>query len=388
MSYVNVSSNAFPFLDELKAAKPELNGLISEIQGELNLRLWHQLCVHLIELSENKDLHTGSNLINLYNNVIYSIEPAFNPMKIMIILQNVIKNFHGRLDDALVFLGDIEKRLKPQGEEYFYMQCLKADCLLGLNKLYECHEILKEVKVALEKLFDVDHMVYSYFYKLFSHYYDKKQNYDEFYNYALQYFAYCKEENIKQEEKLHLCYKMALASLIGEKMFNFSELLEKEYFKVLIDSQYEWIYNLIRSISTGKVDQFVNMVANYKTNFEQEVALVNKKEFLETKVRIAALLNLIFQKNKNERTITFNEIINVCFCNSNQVEIISMKALSLGLIKGHINEVDKQLVVTWIQPNFLEREKLTLLHDRLEQWIKKTNNLLGDFEEQSKKIIH
>lgn len=387
MSYVNVSINAFPFLDELKTQKPELDSLISEIQGELNLRLWHQLCVHLIELSEISDLQTGSYLINLYNNVISSIEPAFNPMKIMVILSNVIKNFYGRLDDALIFLEDIEKRLKLKGEEYFYMQCLKAECLLGLNRLYDFHEILKEVKVSLEKLFDVDHMVYSYFYKLFSSYYDKKQNFDEFYNYALQYFAYCKEEKIKKEDRLHLCYKMALASLIGEKMFNFSELLEKEYFKVLLDSQYEWIYNLIRSISTGKVDQFVNMVANYKTNFEQESVLINKREFLEMKVRITAFLNLIFQKNKNERTITFNEIINVCYCDMNQVEIIAIKALSLGLIKGYIDEVEKTIVVTWIQPNFLEREKLITLQDRLDTWIKKTTVLLGEFEDKSKKII-
>ena len=92
---------------------------------------------------------------------------------------------------------------------------------------------------------------------------------------TLQFFAYCNEDNISKDEKLHLCYKMALASLIGEKMFNFSELIEKEYFKVLIDSKYEWIYNLIRSLSSGKVDQFMNMVANYKDNFEKETNKAN-----------------------------------------------------------------------------------------------------------------
>ena len=65
-----------------------------------------------------------------------------------------------------------------------------------------------------------------------------------------------------------------------------------------------------------------------------------------------------------------------------------MKALSLGLIKGYIDEVNQNLIVTWIQPKYLEREKITVLNDRLESWINKTNHLLVEFEEKSKKIIY
>lgn len=388
MSYVQVSNKAFPFLDTLKYQYPSLNTLISEIQGELNLRLWHQLCQHLIELSENQELQSGTFLIEMYKSVVVSIEPAFNPMKIMLILKNVIKNFYGRLDEAIKFLEEVNQRLKLQGEECFFMQCLKAECLLGLNRLYDCNDILKEVKVSLEKLFDVDHIVYAYFYKLSALYFEKKENYDEFYNYALQFFAYCPEDTITKDEKINLCYKMALASLIGEKMFNFSELIEKEYFKILINSQYEWVYNLIKSLSTGKVDQFVNMLNNYKSHFESVQELTNKKDFLDLKVRITALLDLVFQKNRNERVLSFKEISVGCFCDLKQVEVISMKALSLGLIKGHVDEVEGVLVVTWIQPKFLEREKISILSDRLDIWIKKTNSLLTEFEDSSKALVN
>lgn len=388
MSYVQVSNKAFPFLDTLKYQYPSLNTLISEIQGELNLRLWHQLCQHLIELSENQELQSGTFLIEMYKSVVVSIEPAFNPMKIMLILKNVIKNFYGRLEEAIKFLEEVNQRLKLQGEECFFMQCLKAECYLGLNRLYDCNDILKEVKVSLEKLFDVDHIVYAYFYKLSALYFEKKENYDEFYNYALQFFAYCPEDTITKDEKINLCYKMALASLIGEKMFNFSELIEKEYFKILINSQYEWVYNLIKSLSTGKVDQFVNMLNNYKTHFDSVQELTNKKDFLDLKVRITALLDLVFQKNRNERVLSFKEISVGCFCDLKQVEVISMKALSLGLIKGHVDEVEEVLVVTWIQPKFLEREKISILSDRLDVWIKKTNSLLTEFEDSSKALVN
>lgn len=388
MAYVDVPSDSYLFLDNLKINYPSLNSLISEIQGELNLKLWFQVCEHLVELTEKTELHNGVELIYLYENLIRAIEPVFNPMKIMIMLKNIIKNFSGRLSDALVFLEDISKRIDPKGEEKFFMQCLKSECLLGLNQLYECNDLLKEVKVSLENLFDVDHIVYSYFYKLCSQYYEKKQNYDEFYNYALQYFAYINEEKMQKSEKLELCYKMALASIIGEKMFNFSELVEKKYFKSLINSNYEWIYNIVRALSTGKVDQFYSVVKQHEAQIMTEPLLKNKLNFLETKAKIHALLDLVFQKNKNERVLTFKDISNNCQCDYNVVEILCIKALSLGLIKGHIDQVEGLLYVTWIQPKYLEKEKIAVLAERLDVWISNTGKVLEDFQQKAEYLLN
>lgn len=62
-----------------------------------------------------------------------------------------------------------------------------------MGKLYECEDIVKSLKIELEKRFEVDQLIYANFYKLSAKFYDYKQNYDEFYNTALQYLAYVKE---------------------------------------------------------------------------------------------------------------------------------------------------------------------------------------------------
>jgi 26S proteasome regulatory subunit N9 len=49
------------------------------------------------------------------------------------------------------------------------------------------------VRSELEKRFEVDQIVYSSFYKLSMMYYKQKENYDEFYNNAIQYLAYVKD---------------------------------------------------------------------------------------------------------------------------------------------------------------------------------------------------
>ncbi len=62
-----------------------------------------------------------------------------------------------------------------------------------MNRLYECEEVIKSLKNQLEKSFEVDQAIYSNFYKLSALYFEKKNNQDEFYNNALQYLGYVRE---------------------------------------------------------------------------------------------------------------------------------------------------------------------------------------------------
>jgi 26S proteasome regulatory subunit N9 len=140
---------------------------------------------------------------------------------------------------------------------------------------------------------------------------------------------------------------MAIASLIGEKMFNFAELMEKDFFKLLLGSQFEFIYYLILCFNSAKVDQFIDMMENNKARIQNDPILSGKIEFLHTKVRVAALLELVFQKNKNERVITYKEINHKCLCDIDKIEFLVIKALSLGLIKGYIDEVYLNWLFRW-----------------------------------------
>ncbi len=97
------------------------------------------------------------------------------------------------LNDALVFLDNIEARLEKKGEELLFMKTLKGFCYLKLNNLIECEGIIKNLKVELEKKFEVDQIIYSNFYRLSAIFYEIKKNYDEFYSNCLQYLAYVKD---------------------------------------------------------------------------------------------------------------------------------------------------------------------------------------------------
>ena len=70
--------------------------MIESIESSLNLRLWNQLSDDLIILTSKEDLKISQDLIFLYNFFISNVERASNPIKLILIIQNVIKNYTGK----------------------------------------------------------------------------------------------------------------------------------------------------------------------------------------------------------------------------------------------------------------------------------------------------
>jgi hypothetical protein len=98
-SYVYVTNEAFVLLNKLKSTYPQYSQLIDNTEANLSLTLWHQLSEDLVALSEKSELQRGTDLIDLYNGLIFNIESSFNPMKLMMLIQNIIKNYDCKFFD-------------------------------------------------------------------------------------------------------------------------------------------------------------------------------------------------------------------------------------------------------------------------------------------------
>ena len=387
MIEVNVPPDSFKLISSLSQKHPVLKSLFDEIDSNLNQHLWYQLSENIIVLSQNPEMQQGKDLIEFYNGVVFFIEPTLNAMKYLEYVQNMIQNYKDNIAEALTFLENIENKHKDfKGEEKIFIKIIKGFCYLDLNKMFELEEIVKSTKIDFSGKYEIEPSLYAQYYKLSTLFYEKKKDYDNFYDNAFQYLAY--ETTISDQEKLDLCYKMCSAMLIGEKLYNFEELIEKDFFKLMKGSKYDWISNLILSFNSAKVDQFLSMIDQNKKNIEENEILRGKSDLLPIKIRIAALLELIFQKNKNDRILIFEEICKVCMTEEDKIEYISMKALSHGLIKGYIDQADKKLFVNWIQPKYLGKEKIGILKDRMTAWIEKAQKVLGDLQENGASLLN
>ena len=51
-----------------------------------------------------------------------------------------------------------------------------------------------------------------------------------------------------------------------------------------------------------------------------------------------------------------------------QVDWVLMRALSLGLIKGKMNEVEQTINATWVQPKVLNMDQIKEMEKVMEIW--------------------
>ena len=143
---IDVPKESYEFIYSLRERYSQYSELFNEIELNLNNKLWNQISDSLILLSEKPELQESNDLIELYNRLVFFIEKTFNPMKLMILISNVIKNFSSKkllksdkLYEALYFLENIETRLDTKGEELIFLKSLKVSNLIKIGILLFKH---------------------------------------------------------------------------------------------------------------------------------------------------------------------------------------------------------------------------------------------------------
>ena len=57
------------------------------------------------------------------------------------------------------------------------------------------------------------------------------------------------------------------------------------------------------------------------------------------------------------------------------IELLIMKALSQGLVKGRIDEVEQSVMLTWVQPRVLDRQQVESMTMKIESWCQSVQSM-------------
>lgn len=368
-------------LDQHIQAAPQLEGKVHLLKTLYQEKLYHQLSEELLNYIEEPALQQGDNLVRLYNGFVKEFESRIDPIK-LIQIANAASDQFQTYEQKVTFISDIEKRLKDEQAK------LLAQIKIGFHnltagKLEDTLQIIRDVNKKMERLNDLDPLVYSGFYLLSANYHAQKNNYEEFYKNGLQYLAYTPENKIKPEQKISISTEMALAVLVSKKIYNFSELLEQPVFKALEPTAHSWIYHLIKTFNTGDIKIYDEVMKKFQANINNTPTLKNNINTLQEKIRIMALLELIFSLPKNDRNVSFDSIAKVTGLNVNQVEPLIMRCMSLELIKGQIDEIDKVVRINWIVPRVLDLGRIEIMRNKIDQWNSSLGELIKSIEAQN-----
>lgn len=111
----------------------------------------------------------------------------------------------------------------------------------------------------------------------------------------------------------------------------------------------QWLQELIVAFNQGDINAFNTIVDVQRDAYFAQVALANRHEFVKQKVVLLSLMNMVFERPAHERNIPFAEIAQRTQLPQDQVEWLVMRAMSLHLIEGTMDQVDETLHVTWVQ---------------------------------------
>ena len=350
------------------------------------IRLWHQLTDQLLAYSNEKVFDEGTDLIELYNTLIKDVVTRVNPLKYSLITVNASRQFTD-LEEAIRFLEGAKGRLVGKQDATFICQIAQAEKRLQLGQHHDSFEILNQVKQDIEALSDVDPKVLAHLSRTFATYYRRKEDYENFYKSSLQFLAYTPASELSQQEKKDWSIKLGMAILLGKNIYNIMELLDKEILQSLIGTDFEWLHVLLQALGRGHISEFeaaINAHHEYITRFPN---IMKELSSLQQKVRIISFLELLFEVDKDDRSLKFDRIAAHCKLDKPDVELLLMKALSLQLIRGNIDEVEEVIHVDWILPRYLSKGHLEIMARKLQEWETKMDMVIQLVEGQSEELL-
>ncbi len=108
---------------------------------------------------------------------------------------------------------------------------------------------------------------------------------------------------------------------------------------------------------------------------------MHRRTAVQEKLTLLALVHLVFEKDSTERTINFSEISDRLQVSIDQVEWVVMRAFSVRLLEGSVDQVEQTVQITWVLPRVLNDAQTTDLAGRFESWavkVKETKELMQE----------
>uniref|UniRef100_A0A915IS60 26S proteasome non-ATPase regulatory subunit 13 n=1 Tax=Romanomermis culicivorax TaxID=13658 RepID=A0A915IS60_ROMCU len=338
-----------------------------QLQELYSKKLWHPLINKLKECVNDLEFMKDQNVIEMHDKFIKEFEHRTNPLtltEIIIVMAKRITN----IDDAVKFIESIKNVVKNHGE---------ASVLFLVVKV-----LLDEAQHKLNYLNGVT-TVHGPFYKCNSMYLREIGDYAAYYRDALRYLGCIDLSKLTSEDKSFQAFCLGIAALLGEDIYNFGELLAHPILDAMKGTSYYYIVDLLNAFNAGDLKKF-DYLRNHWIK-QNDLALQAKS--LEKKIQLMALVELAFSLLTSGRKLSFDEISKRSGVKIDAVEFLVMKALALKLIKGSINEIERTVEISWVQPRVLDKKSISSMSTKFDHWGKETKKVADFVNDQAREIL-
>ncbi|EFW99823.1 proteasome regulatory particle subunit [Grosmannia clavigera kw1407] len=367
------------FLDEQRDAAPtELQGTILEIEDLWERKLWHQLTDTLIRLFD--DEQSEALRLPFFKVFVLKFADKINQLKFVDLALKAAETCEGNAQ-KLAFLESVAKKVDHEDSQdaFVFATIAVARAKLMQRDFDGSRAELDRAERVLETFDAVEQVVHAAFYDTSALYYQGRADFGQYYRNALLYLACVDVAGLDADERHDRAFKLSLAALVSPSIYNFGELLLHPILDSLAadDEDDAWLRALLFAFNRGDLRVYERLADRIAAN-----SLLHRHSAqLRQKIYLAALTEAVFRRPPHARAMSFAAIAAETRVQPDEIEHLVMKALSLGLLRGTIDQVDEVAHINWVQPKVLDMKQIANLQQRLAEWGAGVNQL-GNWIEQ------
>lgn len=368
------------YLQQQQQAIPDQSAWFSTFEELYTKKLWHQLSTKISEFIEQAP--GKKDLLSLHQNFIADFEMKMNPLLLVEFASKVVSQINNP-DTCIEFIESLKPKVKHNKMASVLCSIIIGEQQQMKNDIIAVEKLLDELSDEID---DVDGVtpVHARYYLLASDHYKKIGDHCRYYRNALRYLGCLSEsdETFKkpQAAQQDRAFTMALAALLGDEIFNFGELLQHPIINCIEISK-RWVIDLLEAFNSGDLARYEALQPSWSTQPD----LVTHALELRKKVTLMCLMEMTFKSH--DGILTFEQIANTARIEQADVEMLVMRALSLTLVKGNIDQVDRCVKLWWVQPRVLNRTQILSLRSRLDTLCKDVKTMEGLLEGKAQEII-
>lgn len=368
------------YLQQQQQARPEQAPWFVAFEELYSKKLWHQLSTQIFDYIEQAP--GPKDLLGVHQNFVADFETKMNPLLLVEFASKVVAQINNP-DTCISFVETLKPKVKQD-------QLASVLCSIIIGEQRQMKNEVALVEKLLDELFDeiddVDGVtpVHARYYLLASDHYMKIGDHCRYYRNALRYLGCLSDtdETFKkpQPAQQERAFTMALAALLGDEIFNFGELLQHPIIHCIEPSK-RWVVELLEAFNTGDLGRYEALKPQWSTQPD----LVTHALELRKKITLMSLMEMTF--NSHDGILTFEHIASHARVETAEVEMLVMRALSLMLVKGNIDQVNETVHLWWVQPRVLNRSQIVSLRSRLDTLCKDVKAMEGLLESKAQEII-
>jgi 26S proteasome regulatory subunit N9 len=376
---------AIETLTSLSSNHESQSEFYSDISALIQSKLYHQLTVNILEFtSDPSNSNTASNNFEQLYDILSNVKSKLNPLMLSRIASNVSTTTN-QTSILTALLTTEEIKAAPHAKLYtesklnlllLHQQTTSPSSDFLTEQSLQISQFLKDNTVKLQELASSTESeiasVHSSFYETAMEYYKMVGPAHSFYKNAIQYLHYTPLQSLSAEQCAFLARDLSLAALVGEGVYNLGEIVYEN--QLLLDalegSEEEYLVELMRGAAEGRIlslDKYQEKLQGHGC----DVRVISEK------IMLLALIHMVFEKEAGDRILKFDDISKRLSVEGDQVEWVVMKALSLGLIKGSMDQVEGVVEVSWVMPRVLDQGGLKSLSERFGEWADKVKDTKG-----------